>query len=136
MEINDLLKDPEQLKGIINLLQSIVDAQSTNAVSSNTEDKPIKKKRSKKTENKSAVANKKNNSRENKFLDMPEMNLHKEDTEIDKKLHKLPPTPRSRSFKQIKAICRVCGKSEKVNPGYITTEMDRYKCNKCAGAAG
>jgi hypothetical protein len=67
---------------------------------------------------------------------MPEMNLHKEDIEIDKRLHKLPPTPRNRKFKQIKATCRVCGRSENVNPGYMTTEMDRYKCNRCAGAAG
>lgn len=129
MEINDLLKDPEQLKGIINLLQSIVDAQSASS-SSEIEEKPSVKKRNKKT------ITKNESIRENKFLSMPEKNLHKEDTEIDRKLHKLPPTPRSRSFKQIKVTCRICGRSEKVNPGYITTEMDRYKCNKCAGAAG
>lgn len=131
MEINDLLKNPEQIKSLINLLQTLVDAQ---AVTQQTvpEEAP-KKRRKNKTANAKTTSSSK---RENKFLHMPEMNLHKEDTEIDKKLHKLPPTPRNRKFQQIKAICRVCGKTEHVNPGYVTRELDRYKCNKCAGVSG
>ena len=62
--------------------------------------------------------------------------MHKEDVEIDKKLFTRPPVPRARKFKFIKAICRVCGKKEDVNPMTLTDSLDRYKCNKCSGAAG
>lgn len=131
MDLNDLVKNPEQIQSLINILQALVDnQQSTNQ----PKESVVKKTRGKKTT--TTVKKKQTNTRENKFLDMPELNLHKEDIEIDKKLQKLPPTPRSRRFTQIKATCRVCGKTENVSPGYMTTEMDRYKCNKCSGAAG
>lgn len=126
MDLNDLVKNPEQIKGLITILQSLLDSQNED-VETETVKKSTKKTRAKKP---------KSNDRENKFLSMPEKNLHKEDTEIDKKLHKLPPTPRTRRFQTVKATCRVCGRSETINPSYITTERDRYKCNKCSGAAG
>lgn len=137
MDLNDLVKNPDQIKGLITILQALLDSQSQ-ATSSDTslvtEPKTTKKKT--KTTIKQTKKQKDSPQRENKFLSMPEKNMHKEDVEIDKRLNKLPPTPRSRSFKPIKVTCRVCGKSENVNPNYMTTEIDRYKCNKCSGAAG
>jgi hypothetical protein len=66
---------------------------------------------------------------------MPERNMHKSDTKIDKKLNKYPPTPRNRPFKAIDVVCRICGKKESVNPKIIPESADRYKCNKCSSSA-
>lgn len=73
--------------------------------------------------------------RTNKFLSMPERNLHKADTLIDKKLNVMPPTERSRQFSVVSVKCRVCGKTEEVNPKYLEAK-ERYKCNKCSTSAG
>ena len=73
---------------------------------------------------------------ENKFDSMAEKNLHKADIEIDKKLNKYGPTPRTRKFKTIKVTCRVCGKTEEVNPAVLTDTPERYKCNACSRSAG
>jgi len=135
MDLNDLVKNPEQIKSLITLLQTLVDSQQQ--PTNQTPEPVARKTRNKRTSSTTRTKiNKQSNHRENKFLDMPEINLHKEDIEIDRKLQKLPPTPRSRKFRPIKATCRVCGRTENVSPGYMTTEMDRYKCNKCSGAAG
>lgn len=135
MDLNDLVKNPDQIKGLITILQALLDSQATSSDTSLvTEPKTPKKKT--RTTSKQNRKQKETPQRENKFLSMPEKNMHKEDVEIDKRLNKLPPTPRSRSFKPIRVTCRVCGKSENVNPNYMTTEIDRYKCNKCSGAAG
>ncbi|NDB60580.1 hypothetical protein EB001_19350 [bacterium] len=72
---------------------------------------------------------------ENKFLEMSESKLHKDDVAIDKKLCKLPPTQRTRSYQQVKVKCRVCGREEEINPVLIESR-DRYKCNKCATSPG
>ena len=73
---------------------------------------------------------------ENKFDSMAEKNLHRADIEIDKKLNKYGPTPRTRTFKTVKVTCRVCHKTEEVNPAILTDSADRYKCNACARSAG
>jgi len=73
---------------------------------------------------------------ENKFDSMAEKNLHKADIAIDKKLSKYGPTPRTRTFKTIKVTCRVCGKTEEVNPTLLTDTQQRYKCNDCSRSAG
>lgn len=73
---------------------------------------------------------------ENKFDSMAEKNLHKADIAIDKKLSKYGPTPRTRKFKTLKVKCRVCGKTEEVNPAVLTDTPERYKCNACARSAG
>ena len=136
MDLNDLLKNPDQIKTLISVLQTLVD--STEGQTDHSEDEPKPKKTKERTKGTTASIKKTKQSsgRENKFLSMPEKNLHKEDIEIDRKLHKLPPTPRSRKFNSIRVTCRVCGKTESINPSYMTTERDRYKCNKCSGAAG
>ena len=73
---------------------------------------------------------------ENKFESMPERNLHRADIEIDKKLNKYGPTPRTRKFQTVKVTCRVCHKTEEVNPAILTDTPERYKCNACSRSAG
>lgn len=71
----------------------------------------------------------------NKFDNMAEFNMCKEDVEFDKKIRKPPPSARSREFVPIKVRCRVCGKEEKVAPDLLES-IERYKCNKCSTGAG
>lgn len=122
MEINDLLKNPESIKQLISVLQSLLP----------NEEKTIKNPKNNIKTKKSTAKSK--NSKENKFLSMAEKNMHKEDVEIDKLLSKRPPSARSRSFSYVDAICRTCGKKEKVNPTLVH-EMSRYKCNTCSTSA-
>lgn len=120
---------PDQIKAMINMLQSML-AQTGN---DNDETKPIASSKKKKVHNKSKPQKPK---RPNKFMDMPEMHMHKEDILLDKKLSVQPPVPRARPFTLIRVICRVCGKTEEVNPNLIHDGVDRYKCNKCSSSAG
>lgn len=71
----------------------------------------------------------------NLFEDMPEYNMHKADIAIDKKLSVYPPTARSRKYNNIDVVCRVCGKTDSVNPSLVET-TDRYKCNSCSRSPG
>lgn len=71
----------------------------------------------------------------NKFEQMPEYRMHKEDTVIDKKLNISPPSQRNRVYQPVNVRCRVCGKTESVNPSLIDSS-ERYKCNRCAASAG
>ena len=125
MDLNNL--DPDQIKGLISLLQGLL----PNEVNSGT----TKKGSSKKTN--TVRSNNKNNKikSSNKFDQMAEFRMHKEDVAVDKKLSKFPPVPRTRQFMPIEVICRVCGKKEKVNPGVVES-IDRYKCNKCCSSNG
>lgn len=93
--------------------------------------KPLTSKTSK-TRTKSAPKKKKTT---NKFEQMAEFSMCKEDIEFDKKIKKPPPSVRNRTFDFVKAKCRVCGKTEKVAPSLIES-IDRYKCNKCSTGAG
>jgi hypothetical protein len=74
--------------------------------------------------------------RVNKFDSMAEKNMHKADSEIDKKLSVQPLVPRNRSYVPVDVTCRVCGKKDQVNPGLISDSVERYKCNKCSSMAG
>jgi hypothetical protein len=142
MEIDDLKNNPEQIKLLISVLSSLL----PDATQESTKvEKPKNKRKSKKeSTNTSDVASKPNirtargkaqGSGTNKFDNMSERNLHKEDVVIDKKLSKFPPTERTRQFEYIQVQCRCCGKKEMANPGLLL-EVDRYKCNKCAISAG
>lgn len=133
MDLN--LSNPEQIKQLINALQALLPSETIQ------EDKPKTKSASKNKHNiktKKTKSGRKNMDEdcENKFLSMPEMNMHKSDTRIDKKLARQPPTPRNRPFKYVDVVCRSCGKKEKVNPKIIPESVDRYKCNKCSSSAG
>jgi predicted transcriptional regulator len=73
----------------------------------------------------------------NKFLNMQEKNMHKDDISVDKILSKHPPVSRSREFIPVKVKCRVCGKEETINPGLsYDSRENRYKCNRCSTSSG
>lgn len=91
--------------------------------------------KARKTKKKSDALIKEKPQRVNRFDSMPERRLHKEDVLIDQKLIKSPPTPRRDAFVPLNIVCRVCGRTEQVDPAMIEAP-DRYKCNKCSIAAG
>ena len=130
MDLNDLAKNPEQIKSLIAILQSILPAEDSN-LTDNKQDK--KKKSNSKLKTKTRQSG--NEDFENKFLSMPEKDMHKSDIRIDKKLNIHPPTPRTRSFSTVDVVCRVCGKHESVSPQVVPDSVDRYKCNKCSSSA-
>lgn len=127
MDINNLSKNPEQIKQLITLLESMLDNTDTTPVIKD-EHKPIKTKSRKRNQQ---------NTDTNKFLSMAEMHMHKEDIDIDKTLQKHPPTPRNRpSVNLVSVQCRVCGKQETVSSGLLFEGANRYKCNNCSTSAG
>jgi hypothetical protein len=145
MDPKDLLKDPEQIKNLIVALQSLLTEPSIETTTS------PKRKRKRKT--KKEIQNKKDepffndkiktkNKRPvrapsiNKFEQMSEFRMHKDDGEVDKKLAKHPPVARTREFEPVSAICRICGKKETVSPSLIDKDPSRYKCNNCSTQAG
>jgi hypothetical protein len=139
MGIEDILKgsNPNEIKKLIALLQSMVDTvgepgdHSTEQDADEDESSSAMKTRSRKLSGNS----KGKKTFKNKFLTMPEKNMHKEDIEFDKKVAKHSPVPRNRTFKPIKVTCRVCGKSENINPSLVES-IQRYKCNQCSTQAG
>lgn len=118
---------PEQIKKMISLLQSML-----------TDEQPeVTIEKEEAEQNAITTRNKKPRvSNINKFDEMMESNLHKDDIEIDKKLAKYAPTPRLRKFQPISVVCRVCGKKESISPSLVHDSVDRYKCNKCSQGAG
>jgi hypothetical protein len=128
---NNTNLNPQQIQQMILMLQAMLPKQD-NTESEQNDIKP--KKKAPRTNNKSKASTSKSSN--NKFDEMMEKRMHKEDIEIDKKLIVQPPVPRSRPFNLVSVTCRVCGKKENVNPVLITDSLDRYKCNRCSGAAG
>jgi lysyl-tRNA synthetase class I len=116
---------PDQIKQMITMLQNMLPNSTEQDAEPPINHNVIK------TANKKPKA-----SGINKFDEMAEKRMHKDDIEIDKKLSKYAPTPRTRQFKQIQVTCRVCGKTETVNPVLLYDTPDRYKCNGCSGSAG
>jgi hypothetical protein len=131
MDLNELMKNPEQIKSLIQVLQTLLPeaAENSKEDSSGSEEEfsaPIKT-RGSKTRPKQT---------KNKFNDMPEHNMHKEDVAIDKKLAKFPPVSRARQFEMVEVKCRVCGRTETVSPSLVFEGLERYKCNNCSTSAG
>lgn len=125
MDLNEISNNPEQIKQLIGLLQSLLPDDKADG---NTTKKQVRKPRVKKDKKKED-----NKLTNNKFLQMAEANMHKDDLAIDKKLAKFPPTPRSRKFTSIEVRCRSCGKTEQVNP-VLVHDIERYKCNRCSAS--
>ncbi|MEX0597956.1 MAG: hypothetical protein WD512_15815 [Candidatus Paceibacterota bacterium] len=124
---------PEQIQAMIAMLQHML----PNKNNEETENFSVKK--TKRKNSSSNTQSKSTGGREqhyNKFVDMPEKNMHKEDIIVDKKLIVQAPVPRGRPFKPVNVVCRVCGKKEKVSPGLVPESFDRYKCNKCSAVSG
>lgn len=127
MDLKKLAKDPAKIQELISLLSSLLPDESDAEESEQTEtDNPIKES-SRKFNNK--------NKRLNKFSDMPEANMHKEDILIDKKLCKYPPTIRNRPVDFVEVTCRVCNKKEKISANMVDSR-ERYKCNNCSTSPG
>jgi hypothetical protein len=125
--------DKEDIKQLIAILQrGLVDDIS---VEHTQDDKPSLQKTRKRTTTKSKKNKPSKPVRENKFVDMPEMNMHKDDCLFDQKVIVSPPTPRRSPFRPISVRCRICGKTETVDPSIIEAS-DRHKCNKCSSSAG
>lgn len=122
---------PKQIKQMINMLSAMLPKEAEEEaeeipepVQQKTFRSPIK---SKNIDTKS--------KRVNKFEQMAEFTMHKEDIAFDKKVTKQPPVPRTRQYVPVTVKCRVCGKEQSVNPMLIES-VDRYKCNKCSAMAG
>lgn len=131
MDLNELMKNPEQIKNLIQVLQALLPGDGAKDSAPAEEDEqefsaPLRTKG-----NKRKVAKFKN-----KFTDMPERNMHKDDIAIDKKLSKFPPMDRTRNFEMIDVVCRVCGKKETISPSLLFDTPSRYKCNNCSTSAG
>ena len=118
--------DNDDIKQLIAILQKGLTDNSPSSVETTTNKTARKTTRKPKTDKPKQI---------NKFEQMSEFNMCKEDTAIDQKIIKPPPSARIRDYEPIKVRCRVCGKNEKVAPNLVES-IERYKCNKCATGAG
>lgn len=134
MDPKEVLNNPENVKLLINLLQSLLPSDQSSEKPTKPDTKDPKSKIRTKSRQRSKAQN--DTEQNNKFATMPEFNMHKEDTSIDKKLSKHPPVARMREFEPVKVTCRVCGKTEIVTPGLVFEGASRYKCNNCSTQAG
>lgn len=127
MDLNELGKNPEQIKQLIGLLQQLLPDDSQESSNNDEEFSPVMRTKGQKA---------KKTKHQNKFLSMREKDMHKDDTKIDKLLCQSGPVSRSRDFSLIKVTCRVCGKTEEINPVLLFDAPNRYKCNNCSTSAG
>ena len=136
----DILKDPDQIKQLIGMLSSLLPKEDEE---SGAKTKPRKKRAKKKTaktttsrRNTTKTARKNTKGTINKFVDMPESQMFKENPNVAKKLYQQPPMKRRSSKRKISVTCRICGKREEISSGLLHGDADRYKCNKCCSNAG
>lgn len=132
MDLNDLTKNPEQIKNLIEILQNLLPS-SENEENIHKSEEVVHNQKIK-----TKGPRKKNNPKDNinKFDRMSEFGMHKDDSAIDKVLSKHPPVGRLRQFDMIDVVCRVCGKKETINPSLLFESKSRYKCNSCSTQAG
>lgn len=131
----------DDIKQLINILQKALIEDDNNAEDAGPESEQSQQKQSK--THKPVAGSKKNKKvanttgkTYNKFESMPEKNMHKDDTRIDKILSQYSPTQRSREFSLINVTCRVCGRQDEINPALIYDSGSRYKCNRCSKVPG
>ena len=121
--------DPDKIQAMISILQSMLETPEPPSAPVAQDHNPEKF-----TQIKPSI---KNTNTWNKFDKMMEKHMHKEDIAIDKQLAIHPPVPRTRIYEPISVKCRVCGKTEEINPQVATSaEIDRYKCNGCSISPG
>lgn len=138
MDLNELFKDKDQIKGLITLLQQVVDSQETEGEQTDqeVETQPEDNQNNSKIKTRESRRVVKNNGFVNKFESMSEFNSYKADSAIDKALSQHPPVARTREFEPINVVCRVCGKKESINPSLAHEGPSRYKCNNCSKSPG
>ena len=124
MDLNDIIKNPEDIKKLISALQALIPKEG------DSDPEPVV---SKKKTKKDII---KKDKSTNKFLNMPERNSHKEDCKIDNLLSKSPPTERRPGVTTIDVVCRVCGKKYNINKSLLFEGISRYKCNNCSTQPG
>lgn len=125
MELNK-----QDVQALIGILQKLITDHTDQEETTTKRGQPVKSKEKKQQRRKTQPEH------YNSFVDMPEHNMHREDTAIDKKLRKFPPTPRNRPATFIDAKCRVCGKEETISSKIVPESIDRYKCNTCSQTGG
>lgn len=141
---NKLPQDPEQLQQMIDLLQTMLDAQE---IGDDSEPGVETKGSRRKTANKKSTIKKKTTTRKrtsvaqkekdnNRFLSMNEFNMYKENPNTAKKLYNQPPMQRRSGKNLVDVVCRTCGKREKVSSALLYNGVERYKCNKCSTSPG
>lgn len=133
MDLKDLLNNPEQIKNLITVLQSLLpdEKAETKEETPSVDSENTNLTNSIRTKNKRLPA-----QSGNKFEKMSEFHMHKDDKLIDEKLAKHPPVARTREYEPISVKCRVCGKTENINPALVHDSPSRYKCNNCSTNAG
>jgi hypothetical protein len=147
MDPNEILKNPEQIKALISLLQGLVDQvtpeQEPEEETKNKRVAPskpgstIKTKGGQKVGNNKSIKSKKTQPTNiNAFEKMAEFRMHKDDCAIDKKLCSNEPVARMREFEFVDVVCRVCGKKESIAPSLLFDAPSRYKCNNCSTQSG
>ena len=134
MDLNDLASNPEQIKNLIAILESLLPKDDQHTTKDTKQNQNFV---NSKIKTKNTKIKKDNHEQNNKFLSMPERHMHKEDTDIDKILCQHPPVARAREFEPVKVRCRVCNKEEMIHPGLAyDLKENRYKCNRCSTSAG
>jgi len=100
--------------------------------------RPRKTKQSTKEKENASTSSQQNNGKDdwNRFFSMPEASMHKEDTEIDKKLWKdRIPSERNRPLALVKVRCVGCNREFEVSPELIPptdgNESSKFRCNRC-----
>jgi transposase-like protein len=145
MDLNDLIKNPDQIKNLIEVLQALLpkapenieDTEESVSISKAKSKNPTKSASTLKTRGGQRRRKSNDNDGLNKFESMSEFGMHKEDSAIDKVLSKIPPVARTRDEAEpIDVVCRICGKKESVSPSLIFDSISRYKCNTCATQSG
>lgn len=143
MDLNEILKNPEQIKALISVLQGLVDQNDTpkeeeqkKHVADKKNGATIKTRGGRKVSGNNIGSKKISSSSTNEFEKMSEFRMHKDDCLIDKKLCKHPPVARMRDFEFVEVTCRICGKKEEVAPSLVFDAPSRYKCNNCSTQSG
>ena len=142
MDLNDLIKNPDQIKNLIEVLQALLPKEQEDTESIVAESKTKSKNSTRSTstiKTRGGQKRRKSNGSNglNKFESMSEFAMHKEDSAIDKVLSKISPVARTRDEAEpVDVVCRICGKKERVSPSLIFDSISRYKCNTCATQSG
>jgi hypothetical protein len=146
MDPKELLNNPDQIKSLIGALQALLSqvdpAPATTPPKAKTGKTDKKKPHTHNIKTKTRRRPGRNKASDhqdeesNKFEEMAEFAMHKEDREIDKALSKHPPVARMRDFELMDVVCRVCGGKDSVSPALVFEGAARYKCNNCSTQAG
>jgi hypothetical protein len=134
MDLNELMKNPEQIQNLIQVLQALLPKETESQAVVPDEEAEYRPEAVMQT--KSKKRSREASGIPNKFEKMSEFSMHKEDIAIDKALSKSPPVARTRDFEMIEVSCRVCGKKETISPALLFEAPSRYKCNNCSTQSG